>query len=300
MYVCMVITYSSVWINRISWLSILLVVSCTREMNVFPAPVRAWEFGLARRVRLSLPASACAFSTLRLNLVLTHGIPPAFRGGVLFLFRQPPPCQSRVYHVTQLHTNGVRCRKYAGRGLVNLKIVLLKGAAILQVTMDQLLCASLLPHPLYYYWYEVWSGHVESMGGNACLVITYSRVWINRDRLCILLVVSWTGQKIFSCPRSRLRIWSRDTGSAVPSRVSLLIVYTQAGSGAYSRNPSRFPRRRPLIYLDHHTPLGQFRLHRVTQLRTNDVYCRESAGTGPVVLKIIPVTGVAFESPWTN
>ena len=28
---------------------------------------------------------------------------------------------------------------------------------------------------------------------------------------------------IFSCPRSRLRIWSRETGSAVPSRVSLLI-----------------------------------------------------------------------------
>ena len=29
--------------------------------------------------------------------------------------------------------------------------------------------------------------------------------------------------KTFSCPRSRLRIWSRETGSAVPSRVSLLI-----------------------------------------------------------------------------
>ena len=28
---------------------------------------------------------------------------------------------------------------------------------------------------------------------------------------------------IFPCPRSRLRIWSRETGSAVPSRVSLLI-----------------------------------------------------------------------------
>ena len=31
-------------------------------------------------------------------------------------------------------------------------------------------------------------------------------------------------KKIISpCPRSRLRIWSRETGSAVPSRVSLLI-----------------------------------------------------------------------------
>ena len=30
-------------------------------------------------------------------------------------------------------------------------------------------------------------------------------------------------EKIVSCPRACLRIWSRETGSAVPSRVSLLI-----------------------------------------------------------------------------
>ena len=28
---------------------------------------------------------------------------------------------------------------------------------------------------------------------------------------------------IFPCPRSRLRIWSRETGPAVPSSVSLLV-----------------------------------------------------------------------------
>ena len=40
---------------------------------------------------------------------------------------------------------------------------------------------------------------------------------------------------IFPCPRSCLRIWSRETGSAVPSRVSLLIsIHTQAKSGAYT------------------------------------------------------------------
>ena len=33
---------------------------------------------------------------------------------------------------------------------------------------------------------------------------------------------------MFPCPLTRLRIWSRDTGSAVPSRVSLLILHTQA------------------------------------------------------------------------
>ena len=47
-----------------------------------PVHVRAWEFGLARRVQPSRPVSACSFSILRLNLVLTHGIPLDFRGGV--------------------------------------------------------------------------------------------------------------------------------------------------------------------------------------------------------------------------
>ena len=41
-----------------------------------PVPVRAWEFGLARQVRSSRPASARLFSTLLSEsdwLVLTHG-----------------------------------------------------------------------------------------------------------------------------------------------------------------------------------------------------------------------------------
>ena len=48
----------------------------------FPIIVCAWEIGLARRVRLSRPGSACSFPILGLNLVLTYGIPPDFRGGV--------------------------------------------------------------------------------------------------------------------------------------------------------------------------------------------------------------------------
>ena len=35
---------------------------------------------------------------------------------------------------------------------------------------------------------------------------------------------------MFSCPRSRLRIWSRETSSAFPSRVSLPNLHTQAKS----------------------------------------------------------------------
>ena len=40
-----------------------------RENEHFPVLVRALEFGIARRVRPSRPASACSLSILRLNLV---------------------------------------------------------------------------------------------------------------------------------------------------------------------------------------------------------------------------------------
>ena len=52
-----------------------------------------------------------------------------------------------------------------------------------------------------------------------CMVITYSKGKDQPCRLPILLVVSYH----FLCPRSRLRIWYRETGSAVRPRVSLLI-----------------------------------------------------------------------------
>ena len=52
-----------------------------------------------------------------------------------------------------------------------------------------------------------------------------------------------------SLSRLRLRKWSHETSSAVPSRISLLILHTQAESGAYSRDSSRFPRRRLFIKL---------------------------------------------------
>ena len=90
--------------------------------------------------------------------------------------------------------------------------------------------------------------------------------------------------------------WSRDAGSAVPSRVGLLILHTQTESGAYSQDFSRFPRRRPFIYLNRHPASCQSRVYQVTLLRTDGVHCRESVGTGPEVLKVVPVTGAAFSS----
>ena len=53
----------------------------------------------------------------------------------------------------------------------------------------------------------------------------------------------------FLSPRSRLRIWYRETGSAVPSRVSLLISILRLNLVPYSRDSYRVPRWRPFIYL---------------------------------------------------
>ena len=54
-----------------------------------------------------------------------------------------------------------------------------------------------------------------------CMVITYSRVW--NCKVANPALVSYTGKMIFPCPRACLIIWSRETGSAVPARVSLFI-----------------------------------------------------------------------------
>ena len=58
-----------------------------RENQYFPVPVAPENLvSLDGFVRESPPTSACPFSIPWLNLVLTCGIPPEFRGGVhLFL-----------------------------------------------------------------------------------------------------------------------------------------------------------------------------------------------------------------------
>ena len=128
------------------------------------------------------------------------------------------------------------------------------------------------------------------------------RVWINRVRLPVLHVVSWTGKMSISLsafvPENLV---SRDGfGSPVPRQPAHLH-NTQTESGACLRDSSRVPRRRPFIHLYRHTPSGQSRVYRVTQLRNTDgVHCRESAGTGPVNLKVVPNECCLGRSPWTN
>ena len=62
---------------------------------------------------------------------------------------------------------------------------------------------------------------------------------------------------------------------------------------------SQFPRWRPYIHLNRHTPSGQSRVYRVTQ-RTDGIHCRESAGTRPVNLKVVPNECCLGRSLWTN
>ena len=89
---------------------------------------------------------------------------------------------------------------------------------------------------------------------------------------------------------------SRDGfGSPVPRQPAHL--RTQAESCAYLlRDSSRVPRRhRFTYYLNPHSPSGQCRVYRVAQLRTDGVHCRESTGTGPLVFKVVTLTGAALQ-----
>ena len=81
------------------------------------------------------------------------------------------------------------------------------------------------------------------------MVTHIARVWINRVRLPILLVVSWTGETDISpSPFSPENLVSRDRFGS-PALRQPAHLHTQAESGAYLRDSSRVPRRRLFIYL---------------------------------------------------
>ena len=106
--------------------------------------------------------------------------------------------------------------------------------------------------------------------------------------------------ELFPCPRSCLRIWSRETDPAVPSRASLLISILRLNLVLTYGIPPEFHGGVHLFIYNRHTPSGQSRVYQVTQLRTDGVHCRESAGTGPVNLKVVPNECCHGRSPWTN
>jgi len=81
---------------------------------------------------------------------------------------------------------------------------------------------------------------------------------------------------------------SRD-GFGSPVRRQPAHLHTHAESGACRRE-----------FLNSHTPSGQSQVHQVTQLRTDGIHCRESAGTGPLNLKVVQNECCLGRSLWTN
>ena len=120
--------------------------------NEYPCPrsrLRIWsgETGSAVPSRVSL-----LIFILRLNLVLTYGIPPDFRGGVHFYLFKPPYAIGSTPSLSG-HAIAYRWRSLprVPRHRASKPQGNSKRALPWQVTMDQLICASL---SYTHYWYE--------------------------------------------------------------------------------------------------------------------------------------------------
>ena len=79
--ICMVTHISRVWINR-ERLPILVVVSSKGKMNIPLSPCVPENLVSRDGFGSPVPRQPLFISILRLNLVLTYGIPPEFRDGV--------------------------------------------------------------------------------------------------------------------------------------------------------------------------------------------------------------------------
>ena len=113
---------------------------------IFSVPVRAQEYGLARRIWPSRPASACSISKLRLNLVLTHGvhlfIPPYAIGLVPSLSGQ-----ANAYRWCPLP----RVRRHRTR---NSQVSSSNGCCLRRSPWT-IWCAPLVSHTHFHYWYVI-------------------------------------------------------------------------------------------------------------------------------------------------
>ena len=103
--------------------------------------------------------------------------------------------------------------------------------------------------------------HRKSLLRRVCMVTHIARVRINRVRLPTLHVVSETGRiNISLSPFAPENLISRDRFGSSPVPRQPAHLYNQTESGAYLRNSSRVPQRRPFLYLNRHTPSGQCRV----------------------------------------
>ena len=179
-----------------------------------------------------------------------------------------------------MRTDGVRRPESTGTGLLVFKVAWPTGTAYFGKPMKQPInSASLFSHT--YKWYSVWYGHhIWHNMHQPGKVANFARGQLNRETEYFPVPVrAWK----FRLAR-RVRP-SRPARACSFSTLRLNLVLT-LGFLPVSVTAS--------IYLYRHTSSGQSRVYRVTQLRTDGVHCRESTGTGPVVLKAVPVMGAAF------
>ena len=144
-----------------------------RGKCVFPCPrsrLRIWsrESGLT----VSSLVSPLILQTQAESdwLVLTHGISPAFRDGV-HIYRQPPSGQSLLEFISSISSSSNSSRLHYHLLLYHAIAATVQYSTVqystVQYNTELLLCLRYVS-----------------------MVITYCRVWINRVRLPILLVVS--------------------------------------------------------------------------------------------------------------
>ena len=121
-----------------------------RENEYFPARVRAWEFGLARRVRQPVPASACSSPYSGWIWCLLTGFLLVSAAASIYLFKPPYAIES----VPSLsgHANAYRWRSLPRVRRHRASKPQGSSERVLpwQVTMDQLICAS-LSHTHYWF-----------------------------------------------------------------------------------------------------------------------------------------------------
>ena len=105
----------------------------------FPVHVRLVIWSLKTGSLSPSRVSPLLFSTGRLNLVLTHGIPPVFSDSVHF-YREGPSGRSRVYRVRQLRTY------WRSLPRVSRHTVSSTRAAFSGFSKYEVFCVSLSPH----------------------------------------------------------------------------------------------------------------------------------------------------------
>ena len=119
-FVCMVTHIARVWINR----ERLPSGQAEQGKGILPCPCSRLRIESLETCSVVPSRVSLLISIPRLNLVPTYGIPPEFRGGghLFILNRHTPSGQPGVNRVTQLRTDGVHCREYAGTGPVNIRL----------------------------------------------------------------------------------------------------------------------------------------------------------------------------------